>query len=108
MAYLVFFLPAKEIQTASGLAITALLSCIAFNITVSQNLPEVGYLVVSDKFFLSTYILLFLTLLQSVLTFAWNDQGHDVSKWDTISRIVFPLLYVLVFGYLLVQALNAG
>lgn len=107
MAYLVFFLPAKEIQTASGLAITALLSCIAFNITVSQNLPEVGYLVVSDKFFLSTYILLFLTLLQSVLTYAANDAGKDVGKWDRLSRILFPVLYIGVFAYLLSQALAA-
>ena len=108
MAYLVFFLPAKEIQSASGLSITALLSCIAFNITVSQNLPEVGYLVVSDKFFLCTYILLFLTLLQSVLTYAADDAGKDVSRWDNLSRIVFPILYVSAFAYLLVQALTAN
>ncbi|HVY61591.1 MAG TPA: hypothetical protein VHF22_08060, partial [Planctomycetota bacterium] len=108
MAYLVFFLPAKEIQSASGLAITALLSCIAFNITVTQNLPEVGYLVVSDKFFLCTYILLFLTLLHSVLTFAWDDQGVDMKRWDAMAVWVFPVLYIASFAYLMTQALSAG
>jgi hypothetical protein len=108
MAYLVFFLPAKEIQTASGLAITALLSCIAFNITVTQNLPEVGYLVVSDKFFLCTYILLFLTLLHSVLSFGRYDRGLDVSRWDSVAQILFPMLYVSSFAYLMVEALTAG
>jgi hypothetical protein len=107
MAYLVFFLPPKEIQTASGLAITALLSCIAFNVSVSQNLPEVGYLVVSDKFFICTYILLFLTLLQCVMTYVWHDVGRTefAEKWDKICRIVFPILYVAAFSYLLGQAL---
>ncbi len=110
MAYLVFFLPPKEIQTASALSVTALLSCIAFNLTVAGNLPDVGYLIVSDKFFLATYILLFFTLFHSVVTFIWEDRGKHAlaEKWERTSRIVFPVLYVGAFVYLLVGALTSG
>jgi hypothetical protein len=108
MAYLVFFLPAKEIQTASALAITGLLSCIAFNITVAQNLPEVGYLVLSDKFFLCTYVLLFLTLLQSVLKYTATDRGKNVEHWNKPARFIFPLLYVATFADQLLHVLKGS
>jgi hypothetical protein len=107
MAYLVFYLPAKEIQTASGLGISALLSAIAFNISIAANLPEVGYLVVSDKFFIATYLVLLLTLLQSVLVYVWYDDGliERARRWLGICRVVFPAMYVVIFSYLVVQAI---
>lgn len=107
MAYLVFYLPPKEIQSATGLAITALLSCIAFDVTVAQNLPSVGYLVVSDKFFMATYFLLFGNLCQSVITYNFFENGKSelADKWDRVCRIVFPILYALAFAYLLIEAL---
>jgi hypothetical protein len=106
MAYLVFFLPPKEIQSASGLGISALLSAIAFNISISQNLPEVGYLVVSDKFFIGTYLILLLTIVQSVSAYAAEDRGEGAwaARWLYGCRFVFPALYVTMFGYLLAEA----
>ncbi|HVY61158.1 MAG TPA: hypothetical protein VHF22_05860, partial [Planctomycetota bacterium] len=107
MAYLVFFLPPKEIQSASGLGISALLSAIAFNISIAQNLPEVGYLVVSDKFFIGTYLILLLTLGQSVGCYAWHDRDESdprPAQWLRRCRYIFPVLYVSMFAYLLTQA----
>ena len=66
MAYLVFFLPAAQLDTSASVAMTALLSCMAYNVAVSQNMPEIGYLVLSDKFFIATYVLLLLTLAQDL------------------------------------------
>jgi len=106
MAYVALLLPPQEIQSASGLEITALLSTIAFNMTVSQNLPEVGYLVVSDKFFIVTYIILFLTLIQSVLAYVWLDQDREAfaRRWLKGCRWVFPVLDLAAFIFLGVQA----
>ena len=106
MAYLVFFIPAKELSTASTIAITALLTCMAFNIAVAQNMPEVGYLVVSDKFFIASYLLLFLTLAETVATYVLDDRGHGqaAERIDAISRVAFPVAVLGVFGYLLSQA----
>jgi hypothetical protein len=107
MAYLVFWLPPKEIQSATGLAITALLSCIAFDVTVAQNLPSVGYLVVSDKFFMATYFLLFANLCQSVITYHLfeHGKGEFADKWDEVCRWLFPVFYAIAFAYLLIMAL---
>jgi len=106
IAYLVFFLPPTEIQTASGLAMTSLLTCVAMNLTVSSNLPEVGYLVASDKFFISTYGLIFVTLAETIWTFGVATRG-DEPKAERIERVFrwgFPLCVLLAFAYLGVAA----
>ena len=110
MAYLVFWIPPKEIQSATGLAMSALLSCIACNVTVSQNLPSVGYLVTSDKFFICTYCLLFLNLAQSVVTYNFYENGQNdrALVWDRRAQIAFPILYVVSFSYLVFEALVLG
>lgn len=100
MAYLVFFLPPAQLDTAASVAMTALLSCMAYNVAVSQNMPEIGYLVLSDKFFIATYVLLLLTLAQTFLTFILDANGRtDVARRvDKASAIAFPLLVFGIFA----------
>lgn len=102
IAYLVFFLPPDEIQSASGLAMTSLLTCVAMNLTVSSNLPEVGYLVASDKFFISTYVLIFVTLVETVWTYGLFKSGN-LAKAERVERWFrwgFPIAFVACFAYL--------
>lgn len=110
VAYLVFYLPPREISTASTLAITALLSCIAFQISVAQSLPDVGYLITSDKFFIMTYLLIFFSMVQSLWTYriAENGQLARAHKWDARSRWMYPLFYVVGVGWLFFEALVLG
>ena len=107
VAYLVFWLPPKEIGTASTLAITALLSCIAFQISVAQSLPDVGYLITSDKFFIMTYGLIFIALVQSLWTYRLFEHGQEEAahRWDARGRWMYPALYLLAMGYLFADAL---
>ena len=100
MAYLVFFLPPAQLDTAASVAMTALLSCMAYNVAVSQNMPEIGYLVLSDKFFISTYLLLLLTLAQTFISFILDSNGKQVAaqRLDIASRWIFPMLVVAIFA----------
>jgi len=108
MTYLMFFLPPKEICTSSTIAITALLSCIAFNIAVAENMPEVGYLVVSDKFFIASYLLLLAALAESIFAYAWDDAGKTerALRVTVVSRYVFPIAVGVVFAYLMIGGLS--
>jgi len=107
-AYLVFLLPPSEIQTGSGLGLTALLTCMAFNVSVTQSLPEIGYLITSDKFFISTYFLLFLTLLQVLIVFRWQQAGdaERADRWYARCRVIFPMLYTGSFAILIADAMS--
>jgi hypothetical protein len=100
MAYLVFFLPAAQLDTAASVAMTALLSCMAYNVAVSQNMPEIGYLVLSDKFFIATYVLLLLTLAETCVTFVLTEGGQleRARKIDLFSRWTFPVLVAGIFA----------
>ncbi len=100
MAYLVFFLPPSQLDTAASVAMTALLSCMAYNVAVSQNMPEIGYLVLSDKFFISTYVLLLLTLAQTFASFILDTRGKAEAalKLDLAARWIFPVLVAAIFA----------
>ena len=100
MAFMVFFLPPDQLDTAASIAMTALLSCMAYNVAVSQNMPEIGYLVLSDKFFIATYVVLLLTLAETCLTFVLNENGEKEKavKIDRISRWAFPVLVGAIFA----------
>ncbi len=102
MAYLVFFLPPDQLDTKAAVAVTALLSCMAYNVAVSQNMPDIGYLVLSDKFFIATYGLLFLTLAETFAGFVLTerDQLAAAMVLEQRSRWVFPLLIALIFVWL--------
>ena len=99
MAYLVFFLPPDQLDTAASVAMTALLSCMAYNVAVTQNMPEIGYLVLSDKFFIATYVLLLLTLGQTFVSFKLDAAGQPerALKVDKTARIAFPILVAGIF-----------
>ena len=100
MAYLVFFLPPAQLDTAASIAMTALLSCMAYNVAVSQNMPEIGYLVLSDKFFIATYVLLFLTLAQTFMSFILDSNGKQAAalRLDLAARWLFPVLVGAIFA----------
>ena len=66
-------------------------------------MPEIGYLVLSDKFFIGTYVLLLLTLAQTFWTFIVDARGQAelALRIDRVSRVVFPLLVAGLFGIFL-------
>lgn len=102
MAYLVFFVPPNEVQTSAGMAMSALLSCVALNLAGAQNLPEIGYLVATDKFFICTYILIFVTLAEAVGTYGLDHRGRtaDAERIEQMFRWIFPAAASVVFFYL--------
>jgi hypothetical protein len=103
MAYLVFFIPASQLDTAGSVAVTALLSCMAYNVAVAQNMPEIGYMVLSDKFFIATYLLLFFTLAETFGTFVLDDRGEKekADRIEKVARIAYPLTVFGIFGWLI-------
>jgi hypothetical protein len=102
MAYVTFFMKAPEFSTTSRLCGTALLSSIALHITSSRNLPEVGYLLVSDKVFILFYLVIFLTLLEKVAANRLVAGGKEAAahRLERAFRVGFPAF--LLTGSLLV------
>lgn len=99
LAYLVFYLPADRIEVSSALAVTSLLSAVAFQISVSDNLPSVGYLTSLDKVFYFSYFLIAVAMLQTMYTF-YLDRSTEKRKLlayrlDMIFKYAFPLIFIM-------------
>ncbi|MHC4390363.1 MAG: TAXI family TRAP transporter solute-binding subunit [Planctomycetota bacterium] len=103
MSFCVFFIDPKEFEVQAGIVITALLSCVAFHMSQAESLPQVGYLVRADRFFLLSYAVIFLALLEVVTENFLFHRGRVVEahKLDRICRGLFPVLFFGPLAYLL-------
>lgn len=63
-AALTFFVHPAYIEGRLGVAITALLTLVALQLTSASNLPEVDYLLMTDKVYLISYLFIIATMLQ--------------------------------------------
>lgn len=98
LVYFVFYLPAEKIDIAAGLTVTSLLSAIAFQLSVSGNLPDIGYIIYVDKVFYLCYFLIALAMGESIWTFYLDRSGIESNikraiRIDLWARFIFPILY---------------
>ena len=100
LVYLVFYLPAEKIDIAAGLTVTSLLSAIAFQLSISGEIPEIGYIIYIDKIFYTCYFLIALSMVQSIITFYMDKTGvpklvRTAIRLDIIFRFLFPFLFFI-------------
>lgn len=106
LVYFVFFIPAEKLDMAAGLTVTSLLSAIAFQFTVNESLPQIGYLIYVDKVFYLSYFLIVIAMGQSLITFYLDNTGETkkknlVLRLDYLFRIIFPLIFFGALFFLL-------
>ena len=104
LAYLVFFVPARELEVAVGLTVTSVLACIAFQLTVADDLPNIGYIVTSDRIFYLCYFLIMTAMAETVYTHNLERRGRAsaaaaIEHW---ARYLYPT--TLVVGFLVIVA----
>lgn len=107
LAYLVFFVPAQELDVAVGLTVTSVLACIAVQYTLDSEIPDVGYLIASDRIFHLCYFLIMLAMAETVLTFNLAKRGRGALSrtLERYARGVFPLAFVCGMALIILDAL---
>lgn len=95
LAYLVFFVAADRIDVAVGLTVTSLLASIAFQISLADSLPNIGYLTTADRIFHLSYFLIMFAMAQMV--YAYNlfiaEQPERARQLDVLGRAVYPVAF---------------
>jgi hypothetical protein len=79
-----------------------LLSLVAFQFTVTRDLPRIGYITLLDAVFLASFAFCFLAVFEITLVFLLQKHGrrplavrlHSAGKW------VYPLSYLGVISIL--------
>jgi hypothetical protein len=105
MSMSVYWLDAKMASSQISIAITSMLTLIAYRFMIMGALPKISYLTRMDVFIFCSTILIFVTLLEALLTAVFAAKGKDelANKIDFHSRWVFILIYVFVFFYAFVM-----
>jgi cadmium resistance protein CadD (predicted permease) len=98
MSWVVFWIDPKESGSQIGVAITAMLTLIAYRFAAGANLPRVEYMTRLDLFILGASIMVFASLVQVITTsyFAKSDRLARARRIDVWCRWLFPIIFVLV------------
>ena len=98
VAWITFFLEdyGKRVDATTA----NLLLFIAFNFTISNDLPKLGYLTFLDTLLLDTFIISVLVVMFNVVLKRMQLKGKDeqVAKLDKYTLWIYPIIYVVSFG----------
>jgi len=97
MSMLTFFIPPMHLETQVSLGATALLTIIALNLVIADELPDVAYLTNADILLIGSYLIVFLALCESILTSILHRRRKtELSRLiDRACRLVFPAAYAV-------------
>lgn len=88
---------------------TALLTIVFLQLSYSDGLPDVGYLVLLDKIYVLVYVLIITAILEAILTANWakSENTEDVTRVIVIDRyFLIGSLIILAVGITLLILLN--
>ena len=89
----------QDLDVRSALPAGALLTTIFLQKSYSDDLPDLGYLILMDKIYLVVYALIVLTLIRAILAYkATADEGPDVVKAVAATDRKLLGLLILVFA----------
>jgi hypothetical protein len=100
MAYGVYFIPATALPQQIGLGTTAMLTLIAYMLTLGSTLPRISYLTRADRFFIGSAVLVFLGLVKAVAGIAVGQGPHAqlLDRLNRWGRWLFPLAMLANFA----------
>jgi hypothetical protein len=98
MAWTVFWINPLELGPRIGIATAAILTLIAFRFSLAQTLPKVPYLTILDKIVLLSTVLVFLALVETVLTGVLAREGGTnlANKINLRFRWIYPVFMMLI------------
>lgn len=98
MSWSVFWTEPTNSNTQFSIAVTSMLTLIAYRFAVDTQLPRLPYMTRLDVFFLVSTLLVFLSLIEVLVTTILdnNDQLLRAKKLDRYCRVIFPAVFLLV------------
>jgi hypothetical protein len=103
----VFWIDVKEFDWIVKIPMTMLLSLVAFQFTVTRDLPRIGYITFLDAVFIASFVFCFLGIFEITLVYVLQkyDRRSLAVRLHTMGRWAYPLAYfsvvsVLAIGFL--------
>ena len=97
MSWAVFWTEPTHSNSQFSIAVTSMLTLIAYRFAVDSQLPRLPYMTRLDVFFLVSTLLVFLSLIEVVVTTVL-DNNHKLAQAkviDRFCRLIFPAMFVV-------------
>ncbi len=94
VALVALFVHPRNLDVRSGVGVTALLACFAFQFAVADTMPNVSYITIADVLFLFAYALTAALLIISIISYIFHERGNEKGwkRLDRVCLVVFPLV----------------
>ncbi|MBS3170872.1 hypothetical protein J4223_03780 [Candidatus Woesearchaeota archaeon] len=98
-----FLIDTDKITTRLAMASSSLVAAVMFHVSISNQIPPVGYLTFADKFMILTYFVLLFTFTLNILILELQEQKkNDLAerihrKTEYAVFFVIPIIYLLLF-----------
>jgi cadmium resistance protein CadD (predicted permease) len=102
MSWAAFWIDPENAGPQIGVATSSMLTLIAYRFMLGNLLPKVAYMTRLDYFILASTILVFLTLIEVLITTALvkANQAPVARRWDLSCRWLFPMAFLLLMATL--------
>lgn len=99
-----FLLRIDDAKERLALTSSTLVAIVLYHISLVAGVPATGYLTFVDKFMVATYVVIFLSLMVSVLLMVYvnNEQIDRAEKLHLRTRWTIPALWILSMAYVFV------
>jgi hypothetical protein len=106
MSWSVFWTDPTNSSTQFSIAVTSMLTLIAYRFAVDTQLPRLPYMTRLDVFFLISTLLVFFSLIEVLLTTILenNRQPERAKAIDRYCRVIFPVIFALAIMAIFFQA----
>jgi hypothetical protein len=102
LSWAVFWIEADDVATQVQIAVTTVLTIIAFAFAISGSLPRVSYLTFIDVFFLTCYLFVFIAIAELMSVHV----SHRTRGSDTAERIRWHARWLVPIAFLVANALT--
>jgi Neurotransmitter-gated ion-channel ligand binding domain/Neurotransmitter-gated ion-channel transmembrane region len=97
MSWTVFWIDPATSNSQISVAVTSMLTLIAYRFAVDTQLPRLPYMTRLDALFLTSTLLVFFSLIEVLVTTVLdnNQQTERAKKLDRYCRIIFPVVFAV-------------
>jgi cadmium resistance protein CadD (predicted permease) len=97
MSWAVFWIDPNTSNSQISIAVTSMLTLIAYRFAVDSQLPRLPYMTRLDSFFLTSTLLVFFSLIEVLVTTILDNkqQTERAKKIDRSCRVIFPVIFLL-------------
>ena len=99
LSWSIFWMTDETIANRTRITATGVLTIVAYQFVVGEDLPRIGYLTLLDKVMIFSFVLLAVTVVQSlIVAYYQRDDMARAKRIDRISRLAFPGVYLALLA----------